>query len=232
MTTSRKSVLISTFATLLGLVVLVLPGTASAFSAAGDFSTSSNPNGAWSYGSSTSLASAFIPSSIPTNNYGGIGLGGWLGSATGGGDPYVLHNGTAHNVTNNFSIYQPGQLALQPGGLVQYSIVRWTAPSSGTFSINATFSGLSSLGDSVDVHILLDGISIFNSVVNPNPASFATSGSLVAGDRIDFVVGNGGNGANEDNTALLATIVPEPATLGLVGLGLGCLLSSRFLKRK
>jgi PEP-CTERM motif len=233
MTTSRKSMLLSTFATLLSLVVITRPSAAQSYNAAADFSTGSNPNGAWSYGSSISLGSAFIPSSIPTNGYVAVGLDGWLGSATGSGVPYVLHNGTAHNITNNFSVYQPGQLLQQPGGLGQYSIVRWTAPFSGTFSINATFSGLSLLGDSADVHILLDGISIFNFTVigSPSPASYSGSGSLTAGDRIDFVVGDAGNGANEDNTALSATIVPEPATLALVGMGLGCLLSFRFFKR-
>jgi hypothetical protein len=234
MTKPMKLTLVSTVATLLSLVVLALPTTASAFSAAGDFSTASNPNGAWSYGSSTSLGSAFIPSAIPTNGYVFTGVNGWLGSATGSGDPYVLKNTAAHTVTNNFSVYQPGQLVLQPGGLGQYEVVRWTAPSAGVFGINATFTGLSSLGDSVDVHILLDGVSIFNSTVSgsPSPATYSGVQSILAGDRIDFVVGNAGNGANEDNTALSATIVPEPGTFGLMALGLASLLSFRFLKRK
>jgi PEP-CTERM motif len=235
MTTSKKSILLSTFATLLGLVVLALPTTALAFSAAGDFSASSNPNGAWSYGSSTSLASAFIPSSIPTNNYAGLSLDGWLGTSDGSGTPYILHNATAHNVTNQVTVYQPGQLAQHPGAQDQYSVVRWTAPFSGTFSINATFSGLSLAGDTADVHILLDGISIFNSTVtgSPSPASFSTIGSLSAGDRIDFAVGFGSNGDNhDDTTGLSATIVPEPGTLALVAMGLASLLSFRFLKRK
>ena len=234
MIASKKSALISTFATLLSLVVLARPTAAQSYNAAGDFSTASNPNGAWSYGSSTGLASAFIPSSIPTNGYGAPGVNGWLGTATGSGNPYVLHNGTAHNVTNANSVYQPGQLVQQPGQQGQYSIVRWTAPFSAIFSINATFAGLSSLGDSADVHILLDGTPIFNSTVfgSPSPTSFSASRSIIAGDRIDFAVGFGNGDPNEDNTSLSATIVPEPGTLGLVGMSLGFLLSFRFLKRK
>jgi hypothetical protein len=147
--------------------------------------------------------------------------------------PYALKNSTGSPVANNGStIYQPGQLGLHPGESNVDSIVRWTAPSSGTFGINVTFSGLDLNGASTDVHVLLDGISIFNSVVSPNPASFATSGSLTAGDRIDFVVGNGGNGITDDTTGLSATIVPEPGTLALVAMGLASLLSFRFLKRK
>jgi hypothetical protein len=234
MTTSRKSALISTFATLLSLVVLTRQSAAQVYSAAGDFSTASNPNGAWSYGSSTGLASVFIPSAIPTNNDSGLHLDGWLGTTV-DTSPYVLHNATAHNVTNASTVYQPGQLGLHPGPQGQYSIVRWTAPFSGTFSINATFSGLSLLGDTTDVHIFLDGVSIFNSNVNGSPAPTSYSGlqSVVAGDRIDFAVGFGTNGNhNEDTTGLSATIVPEPGTLALVGMGLACLFSLRFLKRK
>jgi len=146
----------------------------------------------------------------------------------------ALKNFTANPVANNvFTIYQPGQLGLQPGSSNLESIVRWTAPSSGTFSINTTFSGLdTTFGDSADVHILHNGVSIFNSVVSPNPASFSGPQSILAGDTIDFVVGNGGNGINGDSTGLSATIVPEPTTLGLVAMSLAGLLSFRFLKRK
>ena len=235
MTTSKKSTLISTFATLLSLVVIALPSAAQAYNAAGDFSTSSNPNGAWSYGWSSTLGSAFNLSSIATNGYAG-GLDGWLGTSDSSGTPYVLRNNTTHEVTNAVTVYQPGQLAEHPGAQDQYSIVRWTAPFSGTFSIAATFSGLSSAGDSVDVHILHDGNSIFNSTVigSPSPTSYSGLQSIIAGDTIDFAVGFGSNGQNnfDDTTALSATIVPEPTTLGLVAMSLASLFSFRFYKRK
>jgi hypothetical protein len=90
-------------------------------------------------------------------------------------------------------------------------------------------------GDSVDVHILHDGSSIFNSTVlgSPSPTSYSGLQSIVAGDTIDFAVGFGSDGNNfSDTTGLSATLVPEPGTLGLVGLGLGCLLLFRCFKRK
>ena len=236
MTTSTKSTLISTFATLLSLVVIALPSAAQAYNAAGDFSTASNPNGAWSYGYSYGVGSAFILDTTSTTAYAGLALEGWLGnvdSAPGAGYPYALHNNTANPVTNNIStVYQPGQLGLQPGSSNLISIVRWTAPFSGTFSIAATFSGLDSNGDSADVHILRNGVSIFNSTVSPNPTSYSGLQAVLAGDTIDFAVGNGGNGINNDTTALSATIVPEPTTLGLVAMSLASLFSFRFFKRK
>ena len=236
MTTSKRSALISTFGTLLGLVVLALPSTASAFSAAGDFSTSSNPNGPWSYGWSYGVGSTFHLDTIHTNNYFGLGLGAWLSTTNTDGRPYLLYNGTAGPLVNGNTTYQPGQLAEEGGDSNEVGVVRWTAPFSGTFSINTTFAGMSSAGDSSDVHILHDGVSIFNATVigTPNPTSYSGLQNIVAGDTIDFVVGNNGNGPFDDNTLLLASIVsvPEPGTFGLVGMGLGCLLSFRFLKRK
>jgi hypothetical protein len=235
MTTSKKFTLVSTFAMLLSLAVLTLPDAASAYSAAGDFSTAANPNGVWSYGWSYGLGGTFVPDTSNTTSYSATGLGGWLSYQFTDGAPYMLHNGTASPIANGNSTYQPGQLSEQPGYSNEVAIVRWTAPSNGTFNVAATFSGLSSLGDSVDVHVLYDGTSLFNSTVNghPAPASFSGLQSVLAGDTIDFVVGNGNGDPNEDNTALLAIItVPEPGALGLVGMGFGCLLSLRFLKRK
>jgi len=243
MTTSRKSVLISTIATLLSLVVLARPGAAQTYSAAGDFSISSNPNGAWSYGYSYGAGSAFHLDTTNTASYGpGLALGGWMGnvdSSPGANYPYALKNFTANPVANNgTSVYQPGQLGLQPGSSNEDSVVRWTAPFSGTFSIQVTFSAMDSFGDSADVHVLHNGSSLLNSTVlsgvfgSPSSVSFSTAQSVLAGDTIDFVVGNDGNGPNNDTTGLTATIVPEPGALALVAMSLASLLSFRFFKRK
>jgi hypothetical protein len=234
---SKKSAFISTFATLLTVVVLARSGAAQSYNAATDFSISSNPNGAWSYGYSFGVGSAFHLDTTNTAAYAGLALGGWMGNlntAFGANYPYALKNFTSHPVTNNgTTVYQPGQLALHPDQSNVVSIVRWTAPVSGTFSLNVTFSGLdSTFGDSADVHILHNGSSLLNSVVSPNPASFSGPQSILAGDTIDFVVGNGGNGINGDSTGLSATIVPEPTTVGLAAMGLACLLSFHFRKRK
>jgi hypothetical protein len=226
-----KSTLTPIIATLLCLVAVAVPKSASAYSAAGDFSISSNPNGAWSYGWSMSLGSAFNLDTTNTANYNGLGVDGWLSP---GGLPYILYNNTTNTVVNQNSTYQPGQLILQPDTTNDYGIVRWTAPSSGLYNITATFSGVSSLGDSVDVHILDNGSSIFDSTVtgSPSPTSYSGIQNLAAGATIDFAVGNGGNGPNEDNTALSATIqsVPEPSTVALTTVGLLGLLGYR--KRK
>jgi hypothetical protein len=223
---------------LLCLVVVALPSTASVYDAAADFSIGSNPNGAWSYGWSSTLGSAFVLSSSNTTvAYGLSGLSGWFADQTHTHEPAVVYNGTANPIFQpSDTTIQPGQLALAPGGS-PYSIVRWTAPSAGLFSVTATFSGLSTWPHLADVHILQNGNTIFSSTVGVTPDSSTFSGlqNLAQGDTIDFAVGWDSDGsANDDTTALSASIqaVPEPTTLGLVGAALGCLLSLRILKRK
>lgn len=238
MSSSKKSTLTAIVTSLFCVVVVALPHAALADNAAGDFSLSSNPNGVWTYGWLSSLVSAFNLDLSTTNAaYGQSGLSAWLGGQNSQGDPTVMYNGTANPIfVPGATTVQPGQLALNPLGS-DYAVLRWTAFTPGLFSITATFSGLSSapFGDSADVHILLNGASIFNSTVigSPSPASYSGLQSLAAGDHIDFAVGFGSDGSDHDDiTALAASIVPEPGTLGLVGAGLSCLLAFRFLKRK
>ena len=229
--------LISIFATLLCLVAVALPHAALAYDASADFSTSTNPNSVWSYGWSTTLGSAFgLDTSNSTAAYGLTGLGGWFSGQSAEGVPDVLRNNTASPILLAPSTDQPGQLTLNMFRTT-YSIVRWTAPSTGQFSIAATFSAVSTIGGTTDVHIQTNGVSIFDSAVNgfPSPTSFTGTVSVVSGEHIDFAVGFGSNGNDhEDTTALAATIVavPEPDTLALVGTAIGGLLSLRFLKRK
>ena len=216
MSSSKKSALTSIITTLLCLVVVALPHAALADDVAADFSTNSNPNGVWSYGWSTTLGSAFnLDTSNTAAAYGLNGLGGWLSNQSAEGVPYLLRNTTANPIlVAGATTYQPGQLALNMHES-EYAVLRWTAPSSGLFSITATFSGLSSVGDSADAHILLSGASIFDSTVIgfPGPATYSGLQTLAKGDTIDFAVGFGPNGNDhEDTTGLAATIVACPGT--------------------
>ena len=77
----KKSIFISTFTAVLSLVVFAPPGRrAVPINAAEDFSDSSNPNSAWSYGWSYGLASAFHLDVTNSSAYAGLALGGWLGN--------------------------------------------------------------------------------------------------------------------------------------------------------
>jgi uncharacterized repeat protein (TIGR01451 family) len=212
---------------LLGWGIVFLPGVTLAFDAAGNFSTGSNPNGTWSYGYSYGVGSTFILDTTNTTSYAGLALAGWMGNlnpAFGANYPIAVKNFTSHPVANNnTTVLQPGQLGLQPDASNVVSIVRWTAPFSGAFNINATFSGCDVLGDSVDVHVLYNGSSLFDSVVSPSPASYTGSQSILVGDTIDFAVGNGGNGLNDDTTGLAATI--RPVVVGNADLGVSAIVT-------
>ena len=239
MRTSKRSARIVAFTALLGLAVVAMPGAASAYDVAGDFSLGSNPNGAWSYGWSTTIGSAFnLDPTNTTSAYGQNGLLAWFDVPEDFGSESVVYNSTASPLfIGGHTTFQPGQLALNPGLTGHDAIARWTAPSSGVFNVAATFSGLSTIGDTADVHVLKNGTSIFDSAVNctPSPTSYSGTLNLTLGDTIDFIAGFGNNGNNHDDTTVLsATVVavPEPGTLGLVAMSLGCLLSVRFLKRK
>jgi hypothetical protein len=214
MSSLKKSAFICSFTALLCFALAALPYAASAYDAAADFSIGSNPNGVWSYGWSSTLGSAFtLETSNTTAAYGQSGLEGWLGTGP-DGVPSVLYNSTANSISiGGHTNFQPGQLAVNPGTSGEYYVVRWTAPSNGQFTIAATFSGLSTVGDSSDVHILLNGVSLFDSAVNgsPSPTPFSGIQNVTAGDHIDFAVGWGSNGnQHDDTTGLAASIVAVP----------------------
>jgi hypothetical protein len=211
--------------------------SAATFSAAGDFSAISNPNGPWSYGMTATLGGAFTPLLPATWPGSGGALSGWSKSGGTIDDfandmPAVVANLTAGPVSPTpFVTVGPGQLLLHPGFLGEYAVVRWTAPAAGDYSVSAAYTGLDSFSDqqhSTDVHVLLNGVSIFDGEVDtfgPPPVEFGSLlQDLAAGATLDFVVGVGPDGEFfNDSTRLEALIstVPLPATLALLLVALG-----------
>ncbi len=215
---------------LLGAVLLLVLTTPSlvvaGYDAAADFSATSNPTGVWSYGEEATLGGSL---SLYTANASGAGIDYWNGSGGVGlnSPPFVLHNGTNQAISIGSIIVQAGQLAFHPGQQDQYSIIRFTSPVAGTFSLVSSFTGIDIGGTTTDVHVLLDGSSLFGGSVNGygGTTAFNSSITLHVGDIIDFAVGYGSNGTyNNDSTALSAvltpTTVPEPASIFLLFVGL------------
>lgn len=208
------------------------------YDVAADFSIASNPNGVWSYGESETLGSSFqlYTQSGPDNvdlppadllDTWNSGMGGTYAV------PSVFHNGTANPITFNGTItIQSGELGLHPGSLGEYSIVRFTAALSGIYDLDSAFRPMDPAA-TTDVHVLLNGVSIFDGFVDPDaPTSFNTNLALVAGDDVDFAVGVGSNGTfHSDATGLSAVLtteaVPEPSTLTLSLIGLAGVLLAR-----
>lgn len=207
------------------------------FDVATDFSVNSNPNGAWSYGYSATLAGPIILNAESGTT---SAVDFWRTNID-SGVPASLHNPTQSVATLSTLQLQPGQFAFHPGPNNQYEKARLTVSTTGDYSVAGIFSGADTRGTTTDVHILLNGASIFNGSVNgfgPNTGpSFSFIVSLGTNDTLDFAVGFGSNrNFFFDTTALAAqiTAVPEPSTTHLFGVGallLGALALRRVAER-
>lgn len=227
-----------------GEVILISLATVDAaqaitFNAGADFSLTTNPNGVWQYGYSNSLGDSFNLYSDAINSF---GLEVWRSNII-GLDPNFAYNSTANTIDPGGILWEPGKLSFHPGPNGQYSVLRWLAPSSGSFNVASTFTGLNySQGTTTDVHVIYNGAPLFSDFINGFGDSKSLTKTLLvsAGDIIDFAVGIGSNGTYfSDTTGVDAIIsstntdpsIPEPSsTLGLsvfATLG-GC----AWLKRK
>ena len=210
--------------------VLTLSAQAALYDAATDFSSTSNPNGVWSYGWSQTLGAAFNSDTDVQNL--GSGVVQWRGDQppNADGNPSVFKNTTASQVTIGTVTMPANSLAFHPGSAGQDSVVRFTAPTAGSYLVAATFAGLDYVGPtSTDVHVMVGGVSYFSSVVNGfGPGSATSLGSILvslsASETVDFAVGNNGGNVGQDangptfyydSTGLQATVtaIPEPATM-------------------
>ncbi len=166
-----------------------------------EFSLTNNPNGVWSYGSKPSVNGSFtIFSNIrndAVNNFFG-----WNFSSSGAEyDICVIKN-----YSGNFVYGVPsGYVTLHPGPNPSniHTVVRWTAPISGTISIQGSYLA----GDSglVDLYIVQNSITFWSQTSTSNAHNFNEAKTVNAGDTIDFVVGNSDNYFG-DSTPLDLTI--------------------------
>lgn len=190
-----------------------------------EFSIDNNPNGWWSYGETANLTSfpitmAPFTEHITQSN----GIERWRNSQ--GIEPSVTHNpDTNVEVTENGTTWDPGTLALSPGGGANaaVSIVRWTAPAAGRYSISARFWDVTGGYTSTGVHVLKNGAQfdpplegkIRNLNEGPTPRVsqptqlLATSVVLAKNNTIEFAVDRGeDNNGDRDTTGLDVSISP------------------------
>ena len=200
------------------LAVVPAPRTASCDDVAGDVASNGmNLRSRWSYGWSPTLADAFSAYDLF-----GKGLPGVQGSQDvvfwyRRTNPSVFFNPTSSdNHFGNTVTLGPGQFGLHPGPVGEYSIVRWTTPSAGRYSIKSTFLGISGYGGAtkttVDVHVRQNGKDLaagaggINIDGAGNSFGFDSTLDLALGDTVDFAVGQGNGSYTNDSTALTARI--------------------------
>jgi hypothetical protein len=205
-----------------------------------DFSASANPNGVWAYGWSATLGSALnLYTNSDSTCY--TDVSGWSIYTCSSGNippPATLHNNTNHIVSlapdfPDLKIPR-GTLLMHPGPAGQYSVLQWTASSSGRYQIWAFVNGLDPIGPtSTDVHIFVThtqsnstvylfsgqlyysfGVPLIWPPWASTPPIFAKNTlaagplqDLAAGDTVTFAVGFGVDGNyGGDSTGVEAVI--------------------------
>ncbi len=231
---------------LLGLHPAIAAATV--WNAVSDFSTSSNPNGAWTYGYGAAGSSFSKDSIASTFSLGPTDL--WSRYR---GDPVYLYKGNPMVAENMGATYNwttvlvpTGVLWLHPGKTWD-SLVQWTAPTAGTYSYSGEFELLDihptgiigevfggEIGNARELYSgTLTGPGANQSTKTPGESeTFSGTVSLLAGETLTFAVNNDGD-YNYDSTGLMATItstsnglrattassVPEPSTWAMMLLG-------------
>jgi hypothetical protein len=175
-----------------------------------DFSVDNgNPNGAWSYGwMDTDFTTFTLYETGDYSEVGPVWYTGWASFPPLGG---IIRNTSGYTVSG----VSPDQLSLHPGDDYQPGVARWTAPIG--LSGSATIAGQFFAGDGgimlVDVRI--NGLEVWNAV---DSGVFNLATTVVSGDTIDFAVYGGYGGGSTPLDATIS-VVPEPVTLLLLGLG-------------
>jgi hypothetical protein len=165
-----------------------------------------------------------------------------------GGTPLTTVNVGSTNVIFNFGFgnlnpLHPGEMKIHPGPTAstnQFSIVRWIAPASGSYLIDAYWTDLDPNGtqfsgvNGASGAITLNGSVLFNvSFGNNSGTSTTFTQTLNAGDIVDFLTGSQGD-YRFDDTAFNATItlVPEPTTTFSLLVGVGLLGALLYWRRR
>jgi hypothetical protein len=210
--------------------VLLLSASVSAHAStwilADDFSYLHNPEGQWSYGWSETLGGKFSLDTIfEATLYNTVGgsVTGWRGdSYLSEGDYYPLiwkysgDPGKDVSVMDGYAANGPstGEVVIRQrsGGVAMhpapnaYAVARWTAPAVGTYFVSAMFYDVCGHA-TTDVHVAHNGYILFSGTINGFGSTQAWNSAntgirLAAGDRIDVIVGNGGNGYTSDSTGV------------------------------
>jgi hypothetical protein len=213
-----------------------------AWDATADFSatSSSNVNGVWSYGSSATLGGPFAAFSQAqlTQGASNTDLQLWNSPTS---FAYLGKAGALGYDCCRSVLVAPGALSLHAGGNGEYAVMRFTAPSAGSYQISASFWGqdyVRPANENVDVHVRSNGTSLFSaSIVGFGPTSaqgWNGSVTLAANQSLDFMVGRGadnffGYGSTGLTGAVALSPVPEPAAAALMFFGLAGLLAARRL---
>jgi hypothetical protein len=147
----------------------------------------------WSYGYAASAGGTFTLYTLSWRA--GASIDVWTRGVTSTLEPSVFHNSGSTVETYGGMTLKAGLLGLFPGATAEESILRWIAPSAGSYTIDATFTGISTPATKVIAGVLIKQVSAnsysqaLNAFMDGNVFMFpSTTQSLAGGDAVDFYV--------------------------------------------
>jgi hypothetical protein len=211
------------------------PSRATTYDAAAAFEagwlSSSNPNGVWSYGYSSTLGGpvTLYNTQIPGADSPNQQM--WISNNPGVNccvaSPSVgFNNGPAFDDGNVAQAANQIDMVSSVFGQPNQNLITdliFTAPISGNYSLTSSFIG-DQRGMGVGVDVLKNSTVLFSSTVTAfqQVVPFDTNLTLAAGDTVEFAVTDGGGSQNTGLDASL-TLTPLPAALPMFATGLGAL---------
>lgn len=215
-------------------LLIAAPAFATTWDAAADFSLTTNPGGAWSYGFSDSLGSTMtLFSNLDYAIMPGGGVAWDMSPELNAWSGFVVKN-LNETATAWYGLVIPaGGVAFHPGfagvegGLPAKpflpNIARWTAPVDGIVAVDY---GFSSPMDGIGVHVMQNGSELFSGLLSDSSYSGTLLCTVAVGDTIDFVASCPGDDCRNKfaNFSGTITTVPEPSAMialfsGLIGFG-------------
>lgn len=165
------------------------------FDLATDFSSTTNPNGVWSYGAKPSLSGSF-------SAFGIRGLNPFeYWQLVPSQEPTIYRNGTSDTITLGNGTFPPGATFLYSGtdgASNGFGVVRFTAPVTTNYLIASAVSPVydgDPQGDT-DYHVVRNGVKLYGKFLAPADRDGYTNViALNVGDTLDFMVGRGADGS-------------------------------------
>jgi len=182
-----------------------------------DFSSASNPAGAWSYGYTATLGGQFnlltFAKTFGANN--SVPISAWqVSDVLGPTVNRVMGPGVAVSEGGAFTA-PAGTIYVWPGNdgaPGHFGVIRFTVPPGGggvyrlESTVRPTFDGPVS-GDA-DFHILKNGRELFGEFLAPNTGTgWSNTLALASGDTIDFVVGRGADGSPDHSSLKVRAVI-------------------------